>query len=185
MEEYIISFVISVIASLLALYITIFCGRPRLQISPDIVCSIVSTQRGVVERYRIKLLNKSRIWNIYNIKIFEYYHFGPDNYYMAPIKTIPYLKRHCFLRRKRPKIRGISAILREPVRMTTSCVQKQTVGEFLNSDQSYYAEIVVICSTRSFGGTKGVFKQRYALDSIKKNHRFVDTSLQTCKIESE
>ena len=177
--EYIISFFIGVIASLVALYIAIFCGRPRLQISQDIVC----TTGGVAERYRIKLLNKSRVWNIYNVSIFEYYRFGPDNYYMAPIRTIPYLERHYFIPKRRPKTRGLSAILRKPVRMTTDSSKVQTIEEFLNSDPSYCVEIVVICSTRSFGGTKRVFKQKYNLDSIKKNHRFIDTSVQTCKIE--
>lgn len=167
MERVLFSFITGVATSLAALYTNVLVGHPRLAVSKEMVYE---------KRYRIKILNKSRIWDIYNIAIFEFYHVAHDNYYASQIKPIPYLERW----KTKQKIRGVTAVLKGPVRIVDGKVQD--IEEFLKEDDSNRVEIVIICNSR-LGGIKGIVRQEYFLCDLRKGHRFVDTSLQTCKIE--
>lgn len=168
MDHNLLAFITGVTTSLTAIYTNVLVGRPRLAVSTEIAYD---------KRYRIKLLNKSRIWGIYNISIFEFYRIANDNYYAAQIKPIPYLERW----KRKQNVRGVAAVLKGPVRIVDGKSRIQDIAEFLNEDESNCVEIVILCSSR-WGGIKGVFKQKYPLSALKKGYRFVDTSVQTCKI---
>ena len=213
------SFVSGLIGSLFALCINTLLSRPRLALSTEIVCgkSIEvlcdkftekvcgksterecgkSTEKGSDKRYLIKMMNKSPIFRIYNISIYEFYHLKHDNYYVTQIKPIPYLEKWKIKQERR----GLIAILNGPKRKDSKKsenhnveefskrdnndkYENQDIEEFLIENPGNYVEVVIICSSR-FGGVKDVFRQQYHFAALRKGYGFVATSVKTYKLEN-
>ena len=189
------SFVSGLIGSLFALCINTLLSRPRLALSTEIVCG-KSTEKGSDKRYLIKMMNKSPIFRIYNISIYEFYHLKHDNYYVTQIKPIPYLEKWKIKQERR----GLIAILNGPKRKDSKKsenhnveefskrdnndkYENQDIEEFLIENSGNYVEVVIICSSR-FGGVKDVFRQQYHFAALRKGYGFVATSVKTYKLEN-
>lgn len=170
-----LSLLIGAFASVVAVFVYNYAFSPKIAVSSK----IIRTEKG---RYLIKLQNKSRFREIYDITIHPRYRSAKNGYVSERNILVPLLNR----KRKNPedhqkpfemKIELTGITLRDTGR-------RQDLKDFFNSiDPNYtyyepYIEIVIICYDGFSGMTRHAITQRYKKENLIENAYFEEGILE-------
>ena len=181
------NFLLGIVASFICWLIINVILSPRLKISSKIACrNIYDQQKDNRKLFQIKITNKSRIRDVYDIDVRIRYHLSKDSYYSGGLSHISLLKpRPFFLKKpinnKRTPFYSILNIkgFKDKNGSTTS------IDDFFKVGNNEWIDIFAIGYDRFTGSTRHLKTVRYYMHDIEVNSYFEENEDDPVSLPSD